>query len=146
MPIDGMRNRWEKAVDRQLADIIGDGDISHLPGAGEKLDLNDNSNTPSEWRLAVKIMRDHNVAPEWIEAGKRLEAQEEKLRDQAESRARQYQSDRNRAPASAGSQSNIESSWRRFRETFKERVASYNPRCAALQSETASRNSAQTHA
>ena len=80
--------KWERIVDRQVADAIGDGDVSHLSGAGKKLALPDDSRTPDELRAAFKIMRDHNVMPEWLATGARLEQAEGKLRSQIQTAAR----------------------------------------------------------
>ena len=83
-------NKWKRVVDRHIAAAIGDGDVSHLPGAGKKLPLNNDSTTPDELRAAFKIMADHNVTPEWIEAGARLGQVESELRNQVERRARKH--------------------------------------------------------
>lgn len=124
MPIDGMVNRWKKAVDRQIAEVIGDGDISDLPGAGEKLPLQDESSAPAEWRLAFKIMNDHNVLPQWIAEGKRLEERETALRDQARKGARH----RTRQPTGmdAAQKQRSDSNWKRFAVAYRERIGRYN--------------------
>ena len=118
--------KWERIVDRLVSDIIGDGDVSHLPYAGKKLPLKDDSSTPAELRAAFKIMEDHNVTPEWIEAGARLEQMESALRGQVEMRARQYQRRWARAEGTIADAARIESEWSRYREQFLERVERYN--------------------
>lgn len=72
--------RWQYIVDQLLIDAIGDGDVSHLPGAGKPLPLADESHSPEESRVAFKIMRDHNVLPGWIETARALAQQEAELR------------------------------------------------------------------
>ena len=59
-------DRWRRIVDHLLGEVIGDGDISHLPCAGKPLQLDDDPHTPGDQRATLKIMQDHNVSPEWI--------------------------------------------------------------------------------
>ena len=92
--------RWKDSVDRQLQDTIGDGDISHLPGAGKPLKLRDESLTPAEFRVAHKIMGDHEMIPDWIAAGRLLEQLEARLRQQLKHRAARYLREKEFAAAS----------------------------------------------
>lgn len=120
--------KWERIVDRLIVESIGDGDVSHLPGSGKKLSLNEDSNTPPDLRVAFKIMQDHDVMPEWIEAGKRLAQVEAELRSQLRERARRRQSKTDAAcsAATAAHAEKVESAWRRYQEKFLERVERYN--------------------
>ncbi len=120
--------KWERIVDRLIADSIGDGDVSHLPGAGKRLPLNDDPNTPDDLRAAFKILDDHNVAPEWIEASRRLEDKEAALRSQLTTRAQKHKRDlrRVRQEASATRAQAVDSKWRRYQREFLERVERYN--------------------
>jgi DnaJ family protein C protein 28 len=61
---------WESAVEKQIREAMERGEFENLPGAGKPLDLDENPFAPEDWRLAFKILKDHNVAPEWIEQGK----------------------------------------------------------------------------
>ena len=120
--------KWERLVDRLITDSIGDGDVSDLPGAGKNLPLAHDSNTPDELRAAFKIMDDHNVMPEWIEVGKRLEGLEASLREQIEARTRRYLQELQGARQEPGSPraAKLEASWHRYRAQFLERVTRYN--------------------
>lgn len=120
--------KWERIVDRLIADSIGDGDVSHLPGAGKRLPLNDDPNTPNDLRAAFKIMEDHNVTPEWIEASRRLQEKEAALRSQLATRAQKHKRDLRRArqEASATRAQAVDSKWRRYQRQFLERVERYN--------------------
>lgn len=122
-----MRKR-ERAVDRLIAGSIGDGDVSHLPAAGKRLPLNDHPNTPDDLRAAFKIMEDHNVAPDWIEASRRLEEKEAALRSQLATRAQKHKRDLRRArqEASDARAQALDSKWRRYQRQFLERVERYN--------------------
>jgi DnaJ family protein C protein 28 len=63
---------WESAIDKQIREAMERGEFDHLPGAGKPLDLDENPFAPEDWRLAFKILKDNNVAPEWIEIGKQI--------------------------------------------------------------------------
>lgn len=120
--------KWERLVDRLITDSIGDSDVSHLPGAGKSLPQTYNSTTPDDLRAAFKLMEDHNVMPEWIEAGRRLEELEASLRRQIEARTQQHLRELQRARQDPGSRlvAQLESSWHRYQARFLERVKRYN--------------------
>jgi hypothetical protein len=120
--------KWERIVDRLVTDAIGDGDVSHLSGAGKKLPPQQDRNTPSEFRAAFKIMNDHQVMPDWITAGKQLEQTETKLRRRIQLAAQGFKrnrarTDKNNSPASLAK---VESIWKRNQADILERVERYN--------------------
>ena len=80
-------DRWARIVDHLLGEVIGDGDISNLPGAGEKLPPLADSHTPPDQRAAFKIMQDNEVAPEWMALAKSLEQSERQIRAEFASEA-----------------------------------------------------------
>ena len=118
-------DRSRRIVDLLLSDIIGDGDISHLPGAGKPLCLDEDPHTPSDQRAAQKIMRDHNVAPEWIEAGNAVTQGEMRLlatlTDTAETHWREMN-----AASSRAHQDKLRLRWSRFAADFRLRVQRHN--------------------
>ena len=120
--------KWRRIVDRLITESIGDGDVSHLPGAGKKLSLTDEGAAPEDMRVAFKIMKDHNVTPDWIEAGARLQRTEAALRSEITSRAQRGLSAMRatQAEASSTGAARRESNWRRYQERFLERVDRYN--------------------
>ena len=81
-------DRWARIVDQLIGEIIGDGDVSGLPGAGEKLPPLGDNHTPPDQRAAFKIMQDNEVAPEWIALAKSLEQNERQIRAEFESEAK----------------------------------------------------------
>ncbi len=121
-------DKWKRIVDSQIADMIGDGDVSHLPGAGRKLELKDGGSTPNEWRAAFKIMEDHNVMPEWIETGAKLETTATALRRLISERAQRYLRGLRKAEAASkpALAAEFESQWNRFAEDYREQVERYN--------------------
>ena len=120
--------KWERIVDRLVADAIGDGDVSHLSGAGKKLPLPDDSGTPDELRAAFKIMWDHDVMPEWIAAGLRLGQSEMKLSRQIQTAARTYQRQirRSGAEGKQAMHERAELNWNRNKEAYLKGVGRYN--------------------
>ncbi len=120
-------SRWKRKVDQAVSEVIGDGDVSHLPGAGKRLSLDD-QHVPPEMRAAYKIMADNDVMPDWIAAGKALNAQAGQLQGQLDARARRYRRDAKLALSHGNIRwhSEIEMRWRRFCDDFHERVARYN--------------------
>ena len=66
-------DRWQTLMDELARLAIGDGRADHLPGAGKPLSLDEDPNTPGDMRMAFKIMRDNDIAPDWIASGKALE-------------------------------------------------------------------------
>lgn len=119
---------WKRIVDRLTQDVIGDGDVSKLPGAGEPLNLQTSAHTPADQRTAFKIMQDHNVIPDWMGMGQELEKREEELRRQALSRAAKYQ----QALAAARAQgrpmdeARIERAWQQYVRIYGAAIEKYN--------------------
>ncbi len=62
---------WENHVDRLIREAMESGTFANLPGEGKPLDLGD-ENTPDHLRMAYKILKDNDLAPEWIVEGKVL--------------------------------------------------------------------------
>lgn len=58
-----------------------DGLFDDLPGFGEpfKFIYEENPNVPEESKMAYKIMKDHDVVPDWIQLRHELEEQEASL-------------------------------------------------------------------
>lgn len=118
--------KWERIVDRLINEAIGDGDVSQLTGAGKRLPTKDESHTPSDWRAAFKMMDDHNVMPEWIATGARLEKMEAALRTEINRRARQHRRKLARADATSQGAAAVESDWIRYQGQFLARIERYN--------------------
>ena len=116
--------RRTNLVDKLLKDLIGNGDISGLPGAGQPLQMDDNAYTPAESRAANKIMRDHNVIPGWIHAGQTLDQIEARLHEQVNERSARYVLDKRQGKSR--SERDIDRLWQRFIGTYCKRVDRYN--------------------
>jgi hypothetical protein len=64
-------------IDEIIRDAMRRGEFDSLPGAGKPLALEDDTHVPAEMRLAHRILRDNNLAPDWIMIGKEIEADQE---------------------------------------------------------------------
>lgn len=120
--------KWEMTVDNMVKEAIGNGDISHLPGAGKPLRLDNDIHTPAELRTAHKIMGDHDVLPEWIANRQRLDQVESKLQQQALHRAEKYLAARQAAqkPEQSELESILDDDWERFKKKFIDHAERYN--------------------
>lgn len=56
-------------------------DWQDLPGQGKPLNLNQDAYTPEDMRLAYKVLKENNLAPAWIEEGKGLDHDRDRLMD-----------------------------------------------------------------
>lgn len=72
-------DKWQTLIDKQIQEAAQKGQMTNLPGEGKPLILDDNPHTPPELRLAHKVLRDSNLAPEWMMEGKALDDAREKL-------------------------------------------------------------------
>ena len=62
-----------------IQDAIHAGEFSNLAGEGKPLKLDDDSYTPEHMRLAHKLLKDNDLAPDWIMEGRSLEEVRSKL-------------------------------------------------------------------
>jgi hypothetical protein len=74
---------WRIIAERKIQEWVERGGPERLTNKGQKLDLSDNPFVPSDLRMAYKIMQNADVAPDWIEIGKDVEAQSRRTREAA---------------------------------------------------------------
>ncbi len=117
--------RARLAFERQMGDLIGDGDVSHLPGAGKPLKLDDDPHTPSDQRAARKIMQDHGVSPSWVAAAIALSQSETELQNAVAVRALRHRDELRRASSDAAL-NRATFRWSRFQTRFRTRVERHN--------------------
>lgn len=120
--------RWETLVDQMVKDVIGNGDISHLHGAGKPLDLGIDEHTPDNMRIVFKIMKDHDVAPDWLMMGNTLDQHEDKLSKQIQIRAELHQTqlDKVRRKGTLVEENQLETKWNAFIADYVDRVERFN--------------------
>lgn len=83
--------KWQAWLDEALRDAIGDGNVAHLPGAGQPLKLDvDDPNVPADLKLAYRIMKDNDIAPGWVGLGMELDGERELILKRADAYARSY--------------------------------------------------------
>ncbi|MEQ8675670.1 MAG: DUF1992 domain-containing protein [Aggregatilineales bacterium] len=72
-------NRWYDLYDKAYQKAVEEGQFDNLRGTGKPLDLKTDDDVPDELRYAFKLMRENDIAPEWIMSGKALEHSQERL-------------------------------------------------------------------
>ena len=108
-------DRWQSLIDRQLEQARKNGDLSNLPGEGKPLKFDD-QHTPDHLRMAYKILRDNNLAPDWMMVGKELDEKRALLLDDLHRAARKYR----QSPVSS------DRAWKRAQKQFRDGAATYN--------------------
>lgn len=69
----------EDLVENQIIKAQQRGDFDNLEGAGKPLNLEDNPFEDLDSRMAFKILKDNGFAPYWIELGKEIDADIDKV-------------------------------------------------------------------
>ncbi|OUM99920.1 MAG: hypothetical protein BAA04_13060 [Firmicutes bacterium ZCTH02-B6] len=70
---------WRRLAEERIQEAMAQGAFDNLPGKGKPLDLRENPFTPQELRLAYKLLKDANFAPDWIELDRDVRAAREEL-------------------------------------------------------------------
>ncbi len=70
---------WGSYIDRQIRKAMEDGEFSNLPGEGKPLDLSQDEHTPDQLKMAYKILRENDLAPDWMLMGRELDGKIEAL-------------------------------------------------------------------
>lgn len=66
-------------VEEQIQKAFLRGDFDNLEGAGKPLNLYENPYEPAELRMTFRILKNNDFAPYWIELGKEIDSDFEKL-------------------------------------------------------------------
>lgn len=77
-----MSSYWESLVDKAIRNAMADGKFENLPGAGQPFRWPDEAHTPEDMRLAYKILKENDLAPDWILHQQALDARVKALRTQ----------------------------------------------------------------
>lgn len=59
---------FDLIAEQKIADAIGRGELSDLPGQGKPLDLDDDALVPADLRMAWRILRNAGFVPPEVEA------------------------------------------------------------------------------
>ena len=73
-------DKWEPLIDRMIRESMDRGEFDNLPGAGQPIDLAENSYEPPELRNVHRLLRNAGFAPAWIEERKDIDADLEAAR------------------------------------------------------------------
>jgi DnaJ family protein C protein 28 len=103
---------WGTYIDRQIRKAIEEGEFNNLPGEGKPLNLEENPNTPEELRMAYKVLRDNNLAPDWIMQGKALDVKINDLLEKLRRAVLRYQAALSASDASFSYREHAETAWR----------------------------------
>jgi hypothetical protein len=125
-----MSDQHQSWLDKQMAKLIGDGDMSATRGAGQPLHLDNDTHVPDDQRLANKIMQDHNVLPAWMQMGKDLDDEQGAIRRRLRQAAKEYRgrlADARRAHDVA-LEDNTEKMWKFTCRRVSEDITVYNKR------------------
>lgn len=90
-------SKWDSLVEQRIQTIIGDGNMSWHPKAGEPLEFDDDSHVPEELQLTHKIMKDNDAVPAWMSLGFTLRDKHEKIMKRVKQYARDYVARRQKA-------------------------------------------------
>lgn len=74
---------WRIVAERKIQAWIDEGGPEKLSNRGKPLDLSENPFTPADLRMAFKVMKNADVAPDWIEIAKEIEVELSKAREDA---------------------------------------------------------------
>lgn len=78
-------DEWNFIAERRIREAMEEGAFEHLDGKGKPLDLEENPFEDPSLRMAHRLLRNNGFAPEWIEQGKEIEAERDRLRKSGES-------------------------------------------------------------
>ena len=74
----------EELVEEQIRKARERGDFDNLEGAGKPLDLSENPYEPAELRMVMRILKNNDFTPYWIQLGKDIDADTVKLWQEVE--------------------------------------------------------------
>lgn len=120
---------WDSLIEEAIREAIADGRISDLPGVGKPLKLDDNPHTPVGQRLTHKILRDNNLAPEWIMLGQAIDERWKSLQANMRKGVRAYRGalgDADRSTTPALRRQRAEDTWALATQTFEQAAESIN--------------------
>ena len=72
---------FQKIVEKRIKDAEKRGEFDDLPGSGEPLALEDDSQIPEDLRLAYKILKNADCLPPELEIKKEIRQMEDMLED-----------------------------------------------------------------
>ena len=71
---------WQLIAERKIEEAMAEGVFDNLPGAGRPMPLDDDPFEDPSLRMAHRLLKNHGIAPAWIEESKEIESAVEALR------------------------------------------------------------------
>jgi hypothetical protein len=119
---------WETIVDERIRKVIGDGNMSWHPGAGQPFHLESDEHIPEDSRIAYKLMKEQDAVPPWIALAFTLRDKHEKIIQRVTQYAQDYIR-RRRDALIAGSfvqEQHARDRWKEACQRLREDVGRYN--------------------
>lgn len=116
-------------IDEIIRDAQRKGEFANLPGQGKPLKLDDDAQTPPHLRMAYKILKENDLAPDWVEQARALDHKRETLLQLIHSAAREYRGALNDAARSSEPEQQrqrVEKVWTLKQKSLRDQVAKYN--------------------
>lgn len=121
-------SKWQTFVDERVRKWIGDGDMSWHPKAGQPLNLDEDSYTPEDMRLAYKIMQENDAVPAWMALAFTLRDKHGKIMRKMQQYARDFLQ-RKQEALNSGSilrLQQVEKRWDEAQKRLHEEITAYN--------------------
>ncbi len=121
-------SKWEAIVDERIRKLIGDGNMSWHPKAGQPLVFENDDHVPEDQRLANKIMKDNDAIPPWMALGFTLRDKHSKITKRIKQYAKDYVARREYAIKSGSFILHREADerWHKATRQLSVEIASYN--------------------
>jgi hypothetical protein len=82
---------FQKIAERRILEAIKEGAFDDLPGAGQPLNLEEDSHVPEDLRVAYKILKNAGYLPQEVALRKEIEQTEDLLARMEDTRAKYRQ-------------------------------------------------------
>jgi len=82
---------FQKIAERRILEAIREGALDDLPGAGQPLELEDDSHVPEDLRVAYKILKNAGFVPEEVALRKEIVQAEDLLAGMEDTKAKYRQ-------------------------------------------------------
>jgi hypothetical protein len=77
-------DEWHFIAERKIREAMEEGAFEHLEGTGKPLDLEENPFEDPSLRMAHRLLRNNGFAPAWIEEGREIDGELDRLRKSGE--------------------------------------------------------------
>ena len=82
---------FQRIAERRILEAVREGAFDDLPGAGQPLKLEDDSNVPEDLRVAYKILKNAGYVPKEVALRKEIAQTEDLLDDMEDTKAKYRQ-------------------------------------------------------